>query len=539
MKQIISFIICSFTILFANAQTISPVQTTEFCPSTEYTFTVSIPKTYSSMIGEGGSFITQSPTFPVGSTFTFKGKFGDANQKQIFRIYYTDGTNYGFEFTKIKSLFYSTTSTAFPPCNVIKPNQVQPIIFPRCQVANATISFPNIQWFTNFENPEICFGSVTDYEYQLPAGWSIGSSVSNGSNWIAGGNSVVVTSDLSSGDGADIRIRASNKTCGTGLAANGPVSSVRISRPEPTMSISPSGNQAFVCANSNKTFTINGLPANAVVTSWATSDPSLATVPNPSPGGSVVVTNVGGDGSVILTANISQCNYTYQRAVVINLGTNVPAVYSISSNYVSSSNNQYQYYTNPYPYGLGQVYQPKNQNVLFYSTIDNSFITNPSWSVSGTYNLFYSSPNSFSLYMTTPNSGSYTRNTATVRLLANSGCGSIDKRYILEAIVSGYSFSMTASPNPAKGNINLTITKTFDTSSSLAKNQSLAKAKVSTNKTILSLYDVNSNILIKQWSYNETDATNYNLNIIGVKTGWYVLKMDRDNSVKTTKIFIQ
>lgn len=252
----------------AKAQSISPNVTTEFCPLVNITFTVTLPRiadnttptvvsfTNTPVVVSGVSNLTNTQT---QTTFTFVGRFRDVNINQVFRVTYVTSTNpngvYDAEFKKIKSLFYSTTSLANPPCNVIRPNQIQPVVFPRCQAATATISFTNIQWFTNFENPEICFGTVTDYEYQLPSGWSIAGNPSNGSNWIAGGNSVVVTSDLSTGDGVDIKIRASNKTCGTGLAANGPISTVRISRPEPTMSISPTGNQAFICANSIKTFT--------------------------------------------------------------------------------------------------------------------------------------------------------------------------------------------------------------------------------------------------------------------------------------------
>lgn len=156
MKQLLLVTLASGIVFTANCQTISPRQSTEFCPNIEYTFTATIPKPYQSMIGIGGCFVTQSPQTPVETTFTFKGKFGDANQKQTFKIYYTDGTSYDFDFKQIKSLFYSATSTTFPPRNVIMPNQTT-LTFPRCQVANATISFPNIQWFTNYENPEICF----------------------------------------------------------------------------------------------------------------------------------------------------------------------------------------------------------------------------------------------------------------------------------------------------------------------------------------------------------------------------------------------
>lgn len=43
-----------------NAQNILPLLTDEYCPDTEYTFTANLPKPYSSMIGEGGCYLTQS-----------------------------------------------------------------------------------------------------------------------------------------------------------------------------------------------------------------------------------------------------------------------------------------------------------------------------------------------------------------------------------------------------------------------------------------------------------------------------------------------
>lgn len=87
MKRLSLIIVCSIILKIAASQSISPLQTDEYCPNTEYTFTATIPKTYSSMIGVGGCFVTQLPTPPVSSTFTF-----------------TDGTSYDFEFKKIKSL---------------------------------------------------------------------------------------------------------------------------------------------------------------------------------------------------------------------------------------------------------------------------------------------------------------------------------------------------------------------------------------------------------------------------------------------------
>jgi len=54
------------------AESITPAITDEYCPNVEYTFTVTIPKTYSSMIGVNSAVVTQLPSSPVGSTFTFK-----------------------------------------------------------------------------------------------------------------------------------------------------------------------------------------------------------------------------------------------------------------------------------------------------------------------------------------------------------------------------------------------------------------------------------------------------------------------------------
>lgn len=174
MKHIILLAFCIILFNATKSQTISPLPTNEYCPNTEYTFTVTIPKTYSSMIGMGGCYVTQLPTPPVGSAFAFKGKFADVNAKQTFRITYTDNTTQDFEFKKNKSLFYGTS------CTPIQPNQ-SVIYAPLCQIVNTPISFNNVQWSTAFEIPTLCFGSITTYEYLLPTGWSIGANVSNGS----------------------------------------------------------------------------------------------------------------------------------------------------------------------------------------------------------------------------------------------------------------------------------------------------------------------------------------------------------------------
>jgi hypothetical protein len=87
---------------------------------------------------------------------------------------------------------------------------------------------------------------------------------------------------------------------------------------------------------------------------------------------------------------------------------------------------------------------------------------------------------------------------------------------------------MVASPNPAKNTINLNIAKVADTSSNI---QQSLKAIITntTGITKMYLYDFNTNALVKQWSYQEMETTNYS----------YLLKLERDNKTTTTKILVQ
>jgi hypothetical protein len=513
-----------------NAQTISPSLSNEYCPNTEITFTVTIPGTYQSIIGIGGCFVTQSP-FNFSSSgsnviFNFKGKFADANQAQTFSIAFTPvsgSSPFTATFKKIKSLFFSATSTTNPPCNVIKPTTPTTITAARCQIVNNTISFPNIQWFTNFENPEICFGTVTDYEYLLPAGWSIGSSVSNGSTWIAGGNSVTVTSDLATGDNVDIRIRASNKSCGTGLSANGPQTTIRISRPAPIMFITPSASLAFICAGSSKTFTLNGLPAGAVVTSWVSSNTSLATVPSPSTGSTVLVTPAGGGaGQFTLSANVTHCSFVYPP-VTLTVTTGDPYT-TIIGTYTTNGSN-IKTITSYNQSAIGTVAAQYN-----WLTVNNSSINNITASLSGS-----STATGFSSYYHGFSFNLAANKFATVNLVGTGNCGQVNNSVTF--VQSGSFFAITASPNPASNTINVAITKVAGTSAAQLQPEALTSS--STGITKMYLYNFNTNVLVKQWAYQEMEISNYSLNIAGIKSGYYLLKMERDNKTTTTKILVQ
>ena len=313
MKHILLFIYFSISLATAKSQNLNPVETNEYCPNIEYTFTASLPKPFSSMIGEGGCYVTQNPSGIGSTSITFKGKFGDANQKQIFRIYYSDNSSYGFEFKKIKSLFYSS-------CLPIQPNTYS-ILAPRCEISNFPISFSNVQYTTAFESPIMCFGTISNYEYLLPANWKIGATVSNGSTWIEGGNNVTVTSDLNTGTatGSGIRIRPTNSSCGAGLAKGAEVF-IAISRPAPSLNITPL--TPSICGTGSTELTLSGTPAGATVT-WSISSTTQASITqSPINQNKATVTRIGtANTTVTATATVTHCSFTYTATRNIALGT--------------------------------------------------------------------------------------------------------------------------------------------------------------------------------------------------------------------------
>lgn len=330
MKYLFFIIICSTFSVNLKSQTISPSPNQEYCPEVEYTFTVTITKPFQNIIGESGSIVTQQPSLPVGSTFIFKGKFGDANQKQSFRVTFSDGSSYPFEFKKIKSLYYPVT------CSQV-PNQAT-ITAPRCQVVNIPLTVPNVQWGTNFESPTFCFGSISDFEYQLPANWSIGTSQSIGSNWIPGGNTVTVTTDMSTGDGGYIRIRPRNN-CGSGLVNSQFPGAIPISRPGPNLTISTL--QDYICTVGGTTsFTLNGLPTGASV-SWAvTSNSSQLQILGCFNCSIVTVQRTGSlNTKATLVATVTDCAFTYTQSYDVTLGKTELNTLDIISSFCLSERN--------------------------------------------------------------------------------------------------------------------------------------------------------------------------------------------------------
>lgn len=141
-KKLKLLLAASLISLVTFSQSISPNESTEFCPLTDITFTVTLPRIKSNTIPTVASW-TNTPIVVIGvsnltststqTTFTFTGRFRDVNIKQEFKIdYVTDaspnGLSYIPSFKRIKSLFYPANCTQVP-------NRAT-ITVPRCQVVN-------------------------------------------------------------------------------------------------------------------------------------------------------------------------------------------------------------------------------------------------------------------------------------------------------------------------------------------------------------------------------------------------------------------
>lgn len=169
-----------------------------------------------------------------------------------------------------------------------------------------------------------------------------------------------------------------------------------------------------------------------------------------------------------------------------------------------------------------QIYVPRSSTVSinFYITTNNFLTYN--WS----YDNVTSTGLQFVANFTAPATG-YTSITKNVYLDANTACGTLRRTYTFNINSLGWSLAVSTSPNPAKDKINVSIAKIDE------------KQTNKPGRTIFMLYDITTNQLLKQWTYNRTDLTNYSLDIKGIKPGMYVLKTERGGQTVNSKILVQ
>ena len=170
-KKITLMLVAIISTLSTIAQSIAPIESTEFCPNTNINFSVTLPRIENNTTPSVLSW-TNGPTVISGAsnivnttnqtTFTFVGKFQDRNLMQVFKIDYittnSSGTNvsntYLANFKRIKSLYFQIAqSLTNTPCPKVQADQ-STVSVALCQIVNIPISCNNISWGTFGESPE-------------------------------------------------------------------------------------------------------------------------------------------------------------------------------------------------------------------------------------------------------------------------------------------------------------------------------------------------------------------------------------------------
>lgn len=251
------------------------------------------------------------------------------------------------------------------------------------------------------------------------------------------------------------------------------------------------------------TYTVPGLPAGSTI-QWSSSNTGIATINN-----SGLATRVS-QGSVTLTATITIANRcgTATATKTINVGSPI----SIQATMQGCSSGFQSW-------------------VLSVTPTTNG--SNWSWTVSslGTnsqINIY--NPNSPSTNISVKGGG-------TVRLTYTDACGTVRTDG-----VTVYStcppFRIIVSPNPVKNNMSVQFS---EGESRLAiENTTTPVRKIeSKGKTVVTLFEMNTSTISRQWSFKESATQNYNLNTNGLRRGVYVLQVDRDNETRVTKVIVE
>ncbi|TAH06049.1 MAG: T9SS C-terminal target domain-containing protein [Sphingobacteriia bacterium] len=124
-----------------------------------------------------------------------------------------------------------------------------------------------------------------------------------------------------------------------------------------------------------------------------------------------------------------------------------------------------------------------------------------------------------------------------------NGCSNSNSKYVVfvASIPGGNLRSVVASPNPAGSKLNISLLTSADSSFTQKVSSEITptpsyKSYASKGKTVISLFEISSHTLVRQWISNEVNSKSYQHDLSGIRKGLYVLQIDRDNETITTKI---
>jgi hypothetical protein len=467
------------------------------------------------------------------TTFSFVARFNDKNINQVFKIDYTkksDGQSYSYQpsFSKIKSLWFSTSCTTIP--------SQSNAIFPLCQETTIPVTFTNISWGI-YPDVNNCFGSITKYEYLVPAGWKVGTTLSDGTTWIPGNNSTTVTSDLTSGDGQYIQFRPATTDCAAGLENHTVPGTIKIVRSNPTLSIS--GTTDYICSGT-ASYTVSGVPAGSTVT-WSSNYPTDAALSCSNGDCSIVnvTRSTAYNREVLLTANVAACSGNYTATHTIHLG----------KPFYTNTGYEIQGVSHPIKLWTGSTSDYNQICMNYTATTQFSF----SGSQSVTWSRTYASPSSVTWNQSGDNISTYffaTGQYERFSLTATNVCGTLSDNYGFSSKDcsgggGGGCLYYQVSPNPASNTLQVgTVTPNIPapcdplpTSVQSTSTTSL-KTATTTDRSIqsVSIYD-NKGILKMQRKYGATNK-HATLNVSKLPAGVYFVRITDGNYTENHQVII-
>ncbi len=270
---------------------------------------------------------------------------------------------------------------------------------------------------------------------------------------------------------------------------------------------------ASIC-NSPTTYSLTGAPAGSTIT-WANANAGFANI---SPSGSSMTLIPTGRGFVTITATVSFGGTCAAQSISRTISVNAPV--SITSGLQGGCNGSFQ----PWLLTASPTSNGSNWNWTVGTTGTNSQI------------IIYT-PNS-------PSAQISVRGGGTVRLNYTDACG-IARQDGVTVFSSCPQFRLAVSPNPAKNNLNVSLAAITDQDKTAEETETAAtsfrpkRVVRSKGQTVLSLYEMNTTLPVKQWRFNDTKNPQYNLPLQGLRKGVYILQVDRDNETRLTKVIIE
>ena len=308
--------------------------------------------------------------------------------------------------------------------------------------------------------------------------------------------------------------------------------------------IPPVTNCSAFCANGaitgNTTIctseTLTAPFGNGVTYNWVVGNTSLVTpVPN---GNTLLLTRNGtANGQTTVTVFMSDdvCGNT-NLTTTINVGTAITGYFIINSN--SHQPIQRQLFTNNSP-----VWLPANQSFGITAVITGANLTANTWNRDASSFPFGWSASGTTLnFSGTAGSTAFTQRNGIFSLSAQNLCGTTTQNFLWPIVVQSGSFRVVASPNPVNSSLNISFSEQTDADATYRQQGQKLKpfrSLKSTGKTLITLFEFNTNRQVRQWIQNETTSKGYNYNVAGLRKGLYMLQVDRNNQTAITKIIVE